>query len=170
MKELFLLRHAKAKVIKDGMEDKDRQLKKRGKLDAKNIGQWLKKQHLIPDAILSSPAVRTIETVKIIYEELQVNSLVIQEDARLYATDIEQLKTVLATCPETTKRVLLVGHNPELEQFLKYIVGKDALPNVKKLLPTAALVILSLDNMLWSELGNKRARFSSIIHAKSLLE
>lgn len=168
MKELLLLRHAKAKLIKEGIEDQERKLKKRGKLDAKNIGKWLKKQHLIPDAILSSPAVRTIETVKIIYEELQVNSLVIQEDARLYATDIEQLKTVLATCPETTKRVLLVGHNPELEQFLKYLVGEEALPNVKKLLPTAALVRLSLDNMLWSELGDKPAQFSSITYAKSL--
>jgi phosphohistidine phosphatase len=94
--------------------------------------------------------------------------LIIQEDARLYATDIEQLKTVLATCPETTKRVLLVGHNPELEQFLKYLVGEEALPNVKKLLPTAALVRLSLDNMLWSELGDKPAQFSSITYAKSL--
>lgn len=168
MKELFLLRHAKAKVIQNGIEDKDRELKKRGKLDARNIGKWLKAQHLIPDAILSSPATRTIETVKIIYEELQVNSLVIQEDSRLYASDIEQLKTVLATCPETTKRVLLVGHNPELEQFLKYLVGQNALPPAKKLLPTAALVRVILDDISWSELGNKPARFSSITYAKSL--
>lgn len=168
MKELLLLRHAKAKVIKNNIEDKDRQLKKRGRVDAKNVGVWLKKQHLIPDAILSSPSTRTIETVKIIYQELQVDGLVIQEDSRLYATDIEKLKMVLASCPETTQRVLLVGHNPELEKFLKYLVGKEALPNVKKLLPTASLVRLSLNNMLWSELGQKHAQFESITYAKHL--
>ena len=50
MKELWLLRHAKSDRKAD-VSDIDRPLKKRGLRDAKNIGAWLKKQHLIPDAL-----------------------------------------------------------------------------------------------------------------------
>jgi phosphohistidine phosphatase len=168
MKELWLLRHAKSDRKAD-VSDIDRPLKKRGLRDAKNIGAWLKKQHLIPDALLSSPAKRAIETVRIIYQELHVAGLVIQEDSRLYATGIEQLKMVLASCPETTQRVLLVGHNPELEDLLTHLVGAKALPDTEKLLPTAALVRLSV-NSAWAELHEDCAQLLSITYAKSLLE
>jgi len=168
MKELWLLRHAKSDRKAD-VSDIDRPLKKRGLRDAKNIGAWLKKQHLIPDALLSSPAKRAIETVRIIYQELHVAGLVIQEDSRLYATGIEQLKMVLASCPETTQRVLLVGHNPELEDLLTHLVGAKALPDAEKLLPTAALVRLAV-NSAWAELHEDCAQLLSITYAKSLLE
>lgn len=168
MKELCLLRHGKSDRHTD-VSDIERPLKKRGKRDAKNVGVWLKAQHLIPDALLSSPAKRAIETVRIIYQELGVAGLVIQEDSRLYATGIEHLKMVLASCPETTRRVLLVGHNPELEDLLVHLVGINALPDTKKLLPTAALVRLSL-NSAWADLHGECAQLLSITYAKSLLE
>lgn len=168
MKELWLLRHAKSDRNVD-VSDIDRPLKKRGKRDAKNIGVWLKNQHLIPDALLSSPAVRAIETVKIIYEQLQVDGLVIQEDSRLYATGIEELKMVLSSCPETTQKVLLVGHNPELENLLIHLVGAQALPDTEKLFPTSALVRLSL-SCAWGELQTGCAQLLSITYAKSLRE
>lgn len=168
MKELWLLRHAKSDRKAD-VSDIDRPLKKRGKRDAKNMGEWLKSQHLIPDALLSSPAKRAIETVQIIYQELQVEGLVIQEDSRLYATGIEQLKMVLASCPETTQRVLLVGHNPELEDLLTHLVGEKALPDREKLLPTSALVRLSF-NCSWVDLHGDCAQLLSITYAKSLLK
>lgn len=168
MKELWLLRHAKSDRNVN-VSDIERPLKKRGKRDAKNIGVWLRNQHLIPDAILSSPAVRAIETVKVIYEQLQVDGLVIQEDSRLYATGIEELKMVLSSCPETTKHVLLVGHNPELENLLIHLVGAQALPDTEKLLPTSALVRLSIE-CEWSQLRQDCAKLLSITYAKSLRE
>lgn len=168
MKELLLLRHAKAKII-DGIEDKERPLKKRGKRDAQNIGTWLKKQHLFPDVLLSSPAKRTLDTAKIVHRALEMEDLAIQENEQLYASNVEQILSVLAVYPEEIKRILVVGHNPELENFLIHLVGKEALPNTPKLLPTGSLVRLSLDNVLWSELSQKRAQFISIIYAKSLL-
>jgi phosphohistidine phosphatase len=168
MKELWLLRHAKSNRKID-VSDMERPLKKRGKRDAKNMGVWLKHQHLIPEAILSSPATRAIETVKIIYDELQVAGLVIQEDSRLYATKIEELKMVLASCPETTQRVLLVGHNPELEELLIHLVGEKALPDKDKLLPTSALVRLTV-NCSWADLHADCAQLLTITYAKSLLD
>jgi phosphohistidine phosphatase len=170
MKELLLLRHAKAKRIED-VEDKDRPLKKRGKGDAKNIGIWLKTQNLLPDVLLSSTAKRAIDTARIVHKELNVTDLVIQKNDQLYATDVEQFLAILAVCPEDVKRILLVGHNPELEDFLMYLVGKEALPNVEKLLPTAALVRLSIsENTAWRDLNEQCAQFLSMTYAKSLLD
>ena len=167
MKELLLLRHAKSDREVD-VSDLERPLKKRGKRDAQNIGAWLKMQHFFPDVFLSSPAKRAIDTAHLVYQELHVTDLVIREDERLYATDIEQLKSVLASCPETAKRVLLVGHNPELENLLIHLVGNTALPNVEKLLPTSALARLSW-NGAWADLHEECTQLLSITYAKSLL-
>lgn len=60
-RELWLLRHAKAKRG-EGLEDFDRALKKRGKKAAQQVGEWLQQQQLIPDLIISSPAKRAIDT------------------------------------------------------------------------------------------------------------
>lgn len=62
-RELWLLRHGKAERY-DGNEDYDRRLKKRGKSDVACMGEWLKEQGLLPDAVISSPAIRAIMTAK----------------------------------------------------------------------------------------------------------
>ena len=128
----------------------------------------MKTQLLLPDVLLSSPAKRAIDTARLIHQELHVSGLVIREDEQLYATDIEQLKAVLASCPETAKRILLVGHNPELENLLIHLVGNTALPNVEKLLPTSALARLSW-NGAWADLHEECTQLLSITYAKSLL-
>ena len=168
MKELLLLRHAKAKLLEQDMEDKDRVLRKRGKQDAHNIAQWLKMYQLFPDVLLTSPAMRTLETAQIIHEVLDLKDVDIEKNEQLYATNVEQLLAVLNTHSEEKKRILLVGHNPELENLLIYLVGKEALPTDKKLLSTSTLVRLSIENVLWSELKNKCAQLLSITYAKSL--
>jgi phosphohistidine phosphatase len=167
MKELWLLRHAKSDRNVD-VSDFERPLKKRGKRDAKNIGAWLKMQHFFPDVLLSSPAKRAIDTAHIVYQELNVADLFVREDERLYATTIEQLKATLASCPESAKRILLVGHNPELEDLLIHLVGVNALPNAGKLLPTSALARLTLTEK-WTDLHEDCAQLLSITYAKSLL-
>ena len=79
MKELLLVRHAKSDRNID-VSDIERPLKKRGKRDAKNVGEWLKKKNLLPDMLLSSPARRAIDTARLIFDELDVDGLVIHED------------------------------------------------------------------------------------------
>jgi phosphohistidine phosphatase len=87
----------------------------------------------------------------------------------LYQEGFERLKTVLAECPVTARRVLLVGHNPELEDLLIYLVGAAKLPDTDKLLPTAALVRLAMPDD-WSHLEAGSAELLSITLAKRLPE
>lgn len=165
-RELWLLRHAKAKRD-DSFEDFDRLLKKRGKRAALAVGAWLQQQNLIPDWVLSSPAKRTIGTANRVVEVMDATGLVIMQDKRLYAEGFEQLKAVLAECPAEAQRVLLVGHNPELEDLLTYLVGLANLPDREKLLPTAALARLTLPDD-WTQLNAESAQLLSITDVGSL--
>jgi phosphohistidine phosphatase len=167
-RELWLLRHGKSD--RDiSMDDFDRPLKKRGKRAARRIGEWLLQQRLIPDWVVSSPAIRAITTAQIVHKAIDAQGLEIQQDKRLYQEGFERLKTVLAECPMEAGRVLLVGHNPELEDLLIHLAGAASLPDTDKLLPTAALARLILPDD-WSHLEAGCARLLSITSAKSLPE
>jgi phosphohistidine phosphatase len=167
-RELWLLRHGKSDRNL-AMDDFDRPLKKRGKRAAERIGTWLQEQRLTPDWIVSSPAKRAFATAKIVHKAIAVESLVITQDKRLYQEGFERLKTVMAECPIEAKRVLLVGHNPELEDLLIHLAGADNLPDTDKLLPTATLARLIMPDD-WSHLEAGCARLLSITCAKFLPE
>ena len=167
-RELWLMRHGKAERY-DGSEDYDRALKKRGKRDAKRMGKWLKGQQFLPDAVISSPAIRAIMTAKIACDALAIDRQKIQVEKRLYGEGLVRVKAVLADCPTTFNRVLLVGHNPELEELLAYLVKPTQLPEVEKLLPTAALAHLALPDD-WTHLEKGCGELLSIISPKSCAE
>jgi phosphohistidine phosphatase len=165
-RELWLLRHGKAERY-DGSEDYDRRLKKRGKRDAARLGEWLREQRLFPDWVISSPATRAIMTAKIVSDILDIERQHIQMEKRLYDEGLVRVKSVLADCPASLNRVLLVGHNPELEDLLAYLVNLKDLPEVEKLLPTAALARMVLPDD-WAHLEKGSAKLISITCPKSL--
>ena len=167
-RELCLLRHGKADRNL-AMDDFDRPLKKRGKSAAQHIGEGLHHLHIIPDWIASSPAKRALATANIVHKALAVEGLDVVQDPRLYQEGYERLITVLAECPSDAGRVLLVGHNPELEDLLVFLVGIAHLPDTDKLLPTAGLARLKMPND-WSHLNAGCAKLLSLTHPKILPE
>ncbi len=165
-RELWLLRHAKSD--RDlAVDDFDRPLKKRGKQDLARLSAWLLEHKLAPDYLVSSPANRALSTLKIVQEALDLTSLNIVRDKRIYQESIERIKGVLADCPSDAKVVLLVGHNPELEHLLINLVGINNLPDRDKLLPTSTLVRVTLPDD-WSHLEADSATLLSIIYVKLL--
>jgi phosphohistidine phosphatase len=93
----------------------------------------------------------------------------IVQDKRLYQEGFERLKTVLAECPPEAKQVLMVGHNPELEDLLVNLVGVNNLPDVERLLSTATLVRLTMPDD-WTYLEAGCATLVGITRAKLLPE
>lgn len=165
-RELWLLRHGKAERY-DGSEDFDRRLKKRGKRDATRMGEWLKEQYWLPDLIISSPAARALMTAKLVCDALDMDREQIQLEKRLYDEGLTRVKAVLADCPATLGKVLIVGHNPELEDILRYLVNAGEIPDIEKLLTTAALAKLELPDD-WAHLESGCAKLLSITYPKSL--
>ncbi len=165
-RELWLLRHGKSD--RDlAVDDFDRPLKKKGKEAVKRIGFWLLKENLVPDYFLSSPAKRAISTAKIVHKIIANDSLPIIQDKRLYQEGFERLKLALSESPIENKQVLLVGHNPELEDLLTYLVGSTQLPDTDKLLPTATFIRLKMPED-WAYLEAGCATLLSMTYAKLL--
>ena len=73
MKNLYIIRHAKAKLFREGQEDHDRELNKTGKIEASICGKWINNLDKKLDIIYSSSSVRTHQTTKIIIEEIEYN-------------------------------------------------------------------------------------------------
>ncbi|TAK38936.1 MAG: histidine phosphatase family protein [Lysobacteraceae bacterium] len=115
MRELILLRHAHAVSANPGQADLDRPLSPEGLAEAEAAGRWLAEHGLVPDCVLCSPARRTRETLE------AVLGVVGYVDQRLEPAIYEATPGTLIALADAhgdSERLLLVGHNPGLEQLL----------------------------------------------------
>lgn len=140
--ELLLLRHGKSNWNVQ-TDDFHRPLNKRGIRGANNVGMWLLKQNLIPDTIITSSAERAIDTAKQACAKMSVEMNCIQSDQRLYLADLKTLLQLISELSHDIKRILLIGHNPGLEELLIYLSEKKVkIPTDFKLMPTATVARL----------------------------
>lgn len=146
MKTLLVMRHAKSSWDDAQVPDHDRPLNKRGKNDAPLMGKVLKKEGLLPDLILSSTAKRARATVELVSEGCGYNADV-QWQAALYAAEPQAYIEALRQLPDELGTVMVVGHNPGLEELVAMLTDEWAG------LPTAALAEISLNIQHWSELN-----------------
>lgn len=166
-RELLILRHGKSDWSA-GTDDFHRPLKKRGKRSARLIAAWLRQQGLIPDYFISSPATRAIDTARRVCEALHQTTTEVHTDDDIYEASVEQLLGVLAGCPQHVNRVLLVGHNPGLEELLLYLAPTPpVIPNNGKLLPTAALARMLMPDD-WQSIARGSARLLNLTRPTSL--
>lgn len=165
-RELLLLRHGKSDWSQ-GTDDFHRPLKDRGKRGAQRMGVWLLQQGLLPDYIIASPATRAIETARKLSKVLGLDPRQIKKEQRIYAASPGQLLEVLGECPAKAKRVLLVGHNPGLEELLHYLLGEQAPAGEEGRLPTATLARLDMPDD-WRKLPAGSAKLRSITRPREL--
>jgi phosphohistidine phosphatase len=166
-RELLLLRHGKSDWDVD-VDDFHRPLKERGKRGAQRVGIWLLKQDLIPDLVVSSPAERALTTAEKCCKTMGMNANAIEQDRKIYDASPSGLLEVLANCPPEAKRVMLVGHNPGMEQLLCELADPPPeTPEDGKLMPTATLARLSMPDE-WSELGHGVAKLLQLVRGADL--
>ena len=122
MKQLLIYRHAKTEEKKGDMKDFDRVLIERGRKDANTIGKVLSKQSVMPDLIISSSAKRALETGSITAKALGYEGT-IEEKEELYSTDPITYYDVISSVSDSINTLMIVGHNPEIEDFLEDISG-----------------------------------------------
>ena len=165
---LLLLRHAKSAWNTGATTDFDRPLANRGERDAPIMGRWLKKQGLVPDVVISSPALRARQTCEAACQKMGIKQKEINWDNRVYAALVTELLQVLKGYKKKSKTLMLVGHNPGLEDLLIYLVGEDIqMPPDGKLLPTAAVAYLKLPGN-WKDLAEGTGRLVSITRVKDI--
>ncbi len=146
MKTLWLLRHAKSSWKDASLADHDRPLKKRGRKAAVVIAGVLAEQGPFPDAVLCSTAVRARETWQMVSDTIAPQRTVPSAEyrAELYHASPETMRDIIAGLPDDHTAVLLIGHNPGLEEFIWEITATETE------IPTAALVRIDFTADSWA--------------------
>ena len=139
-RELLVFRHGKSDWTSGAPSDFERPLAKRGKRAVKQMAGWLRAEAHLPDRILSSPALRAKQTTLRLCRFADIPESQIAWQPTLYEAGTDAFLEALAACPKSKKRVMVVGHNPGLEDLVDYLCGGQLeIPMDGKLLPTAAL-------------------------------
>ncbi len=165
-RELLILRHAKSDWSMAAATDFERPLNQRGERDAPRMGRWLREQQLAPDRVVSSTALRARQTTLRVGSELGIDPAVIDWQPTVYEASLATLLHLLGECP-AAPRVLLVGHNPGLDELLLWLCPEAPLTSDGKLLTTATLARLALPDD-WSRLSRGSGRLLSLVRPREL--
>jgi phosphohistidine phosphatase len=117
MKTLTVLRHAKSSWDDPVERDFDRPLNGRGHRAARRMGEWLRTEGLQFDRIIASPALRIRQTIEGVETGLG-QRLPIEQDKRIYMASAATLFDLVRECPDSVSHLLVIGHNPGLEDLL----------------------------------------------------
>ncbi|MCB2263909.1 MAG: histidine phosphatase family protein [Candidatus Thiosymbion ectosymbiont of Robbea hypermnestra] len=169
-RELLILRHAKSDWD-TGVGDFKRPLAKRGKKDAPRVGEWLYREGLVPDLVISSSAQRARQTTEKVCKSIDYKKKRIQWKKEVYAADAPRLLRLLRRCPPEARTILLVGHNPGLEDLVRYLASDevDDEQGDGKLLPTATLAWLEIADG-WDALAADCAQLIAITRPRNLAD
>jgi phosphohistidine phosphatase len=164
MKTLTLLRHAKSGWDDMSLRDFDRRLNPKGRRAAEVIGRHLRDAGLAFDHVVASPAVRVVETLEGVASGYG-RDLAPLWDRRIYLASSAMLLDVVRELPDAHDRVLLVGHNPGLEDLV-LLLAADA-GEAKDKYPTATLAELAIGDG-WSDAAEGAAELVRFVRPRDL--
>lgn len=170
MKTLTLLRHAKSGWDDPVARDFDRPLNPRGRRAAATIGRHLRDLDVAFDRVIASPALRVQETIDEV-ERGYGRRLAPEWDRRLYLASAATLLDVVREAAEDAERLLLVGHNPGLEDLVLALVPRDAgelRAAVEEKYPTATVAEMTLACDAWSDVAEDGATLTRFIRPRDI--
>jgi phosphohistidine phosphatase len=155
------LRHAKSSWDNPALADFDRPLNERGLKAAPLVGRFMRERKLRPDLILSSPAERARETAALVAKAAGLDAP-LRYDERIYEATSSRLFEIISQLEETAGEVLLVGHNPGMEELIERLTGE------MRRMPTAALARVQFDAEKWNKLRERSGRLEWLVKPKEL--
>lgn len=166
MKHLTILRHAKADRPEDFSRDFDRPLTKRGIKDAEHVATAISTLEPGIDWVISSPAARTRQTVEHILPSLGAGQQAQWDDA-VYAATADELLAVLNAAPPEVAHILLVGHNPGMEELVSGLAAGSP-TRLSCALATAAFAHLEVEIAYWNQIRWGSGRLLLMVPPKLL--
>ncbi|GAA1988566.1 SixA phosphatase family protein [Kitasatospora viridis] len=147
-RRIIVLRHAKADWPQ--VDDHERPLAERGRAEAPVAGQWLADSGINPEYVLCSTSVRTRETWKLAAHELPKRQRRTVFEKRIYDATAGEIIEVLKETPGDVADLLLVGHNPGVQNLVEVLAGDESLGDELNQLrqrgfPTAGIAVLTFD-------------------------
>lgn len=153
MKTLVIVRHGKSSWAYPELEDFYRPLKQRGINDAFRIGEELVNREITPDLILSSPAIRAMNTAIIIGRKLDFTLSNIQTNESIYEASTSQLVKLISDVDDGCETLMIFGHNPSFTSLVNQLQD-EPLYN----LPTCGVVAIELQIDSWEDISKSKGK------------
>jgi phosphohistidine phosphatase len=168
MRRVYLLRHAKSSWKDRSLADRDRPLAGRGKRAVKAVAGHLEAEGIRPDLVLCSPARRTRETLERV-EAAFGDRVETRLDEALYGASEAELLACLRALAQEIDSVMLIGHNPGLEELALALASRGAqLARLREKYPTAALATIDLPAEDWRAIERGSGELVAYVRPRDL--
>ena len=170
MPTLMLLRHAKSDWSDPALADFDRPLNKRGRRAAPLIGNYLRKQRLVPDLVLCSGARRARQTWDLVSAELRTEAPV-RFLRSLYLAPPSRLLATLQRQPAEVERLMMIGHNPGMENLAAQLAAGGSAKlraRMEEKFPTAAVAVFGFEARDWGGVATGGGELQCFVVARDL--
>lgn len=160
MKTVYLFRHGDSE--ESGFElDYCRKLTEEGKIRSEEMAEHLKKAGYRPDLIMTSGVLRA-KTTACIFAEVHgyAESDIVIEDILYKSKKVEEILPLIMNASINISGIMIVGHNPLLSEFIKYITGSSAVVNMKK----SSVIRIDFKNKEWNSItpGSGKIKFYKV--------
>ena len=154
MKTLYMVRHAKSSWKDENLEDIDRPLNKRGKRDAPFMGKLLQEKGILPDVLMTSPALRAHTTAHLFADQMDYPTDKLIVNNAIYEADVSDLLQVIQNdLKNEWDSAMIFGHNMTYTTFAN-LYADSYIDNV----PTCAIVAIAFDVKSWSKVTRENGR------------
>jgi phosphohistidine phosphatase len=171
-RQLLLLRHAKSSWSDPSIPDRERPLRNRGRNAAAMMRSTLRSWGLAPDLVLVSPARRTMDTLEALMPFK--GSPTVRVIETLYLASAPSMLEILRDVGDPVRSILLIGHNPGLQDLATLLIGRNAIKNgsglgqrLAKKFPTCALAEFTLA-CRWSQIGEAAGTLTRFVTPREL--
>ena len=171
MKKLGLFRHAKSDWNDARLRDFDRPLNKRGRKGAALMGVHIRDYGVRWNRIIASPAARVTQTIEIAGDAAGDSPPVIW-DRRVYLAGSATLMDLLREQEGDPASIIMVGHNPGLEDLIFDLVPDDGRSPLRDIVedkfPTAAFAVIELAIDRWADIAENCGRLIHLVRPRDL--
>ena len=163
MKTVIIVRHAKSSLDFNDIPDLKRPLTEKGKKNTKKVIDYLLERNIRVDYILSSHAVRAIETAKILAHALNYTKEDIKSDPQLYFSDSKGILNQFYDLPDRFNTVMIVGHNPAMTDFVNRYLSEPV-----DHLPTSGIVSIAFMTEDWDQVPKADFEINFVLFPKEM--
>mgnify|MGYP000221098002 CR=1 FL=1 len=156
MKTLYILRHAQKDESNPEQYDYDIPLSKKGEEDSKLLAEKLKEKNIIPDLIVSSPAVRARQTAQTIADTITYRKSVVYNEV-IYQAFLNEIIESITYTFDTVDSLMIVGHNPSLTALAVTYAG------FKEEMKMASAIRIDFNCDSWTSIDKSNASFIEYI-------
>ena len=163
MKSLYLVRHAKSDWSTPGQKDEDRGLMGKGIKKTMLIIEYLKQKSVLPDLIVTSPALRAESTAKLIAEGLGYPEEKIEKEKIIYRGDSDDILDFIFETSDSLNSLMVIGHNPTFTNL-----ANRFLDEILEWMPTTGVVCINFDTDKWNDIRKCTRETGFVVFPKML--